>query len=377
MPPERVAGAVLITDGEVHDAPKKSQIKAPLHALIVGRKDERDRKLTVVDAARFAIVGQDAQMVLRVDDFGSNGGGPADVTIRVDGHDAGARTVPIGKNATIHVPIAHGGENVVELEARPGPAELTLQNNRAVVAVSGVRDRLRVLLISGEPHAGERVWRNLLKADPSVRSRSLHHSATAGQAGLYAHRRTLAHRISTRELFSEKLDSFDLIIFDRYRERGILPLAYFENIAAYVENGGALLLSAGRILRADEHLSHTALRRAPGGADRRDRRAGLQADGDATGRSASRHARSSRREYRWQAAELGPLVPSDRRQQDYWRDGYVGTERQATSRAGQHRQRPRRGIAFRSAWLWGARLRGRRPAGRAFAPPRALAYERA
>jgi hypothetical protein len=244
VPPERLAGAILITDGEVHDAPKTATLKAPVHALIVGRKDERDRKLTILDAARFAIVGQDAQMVLRVDDFGGNGG-VADVDIRIDGKSAGTRTVPIGKNATIHVPVAHGGENVVELEARPGPAELTLQNNRAVVAVSGVRDRLRVLLVSGEPHAGERVWRNLLKADPSVdlvhftilRPPDRQDFTPIDELSLIV--------FPTRELFSEKLDSFDLIIFDRYRERGILPLAYFENIAGYVENGGALLLSAG------------------------------------------------------------------------------------------------------------------------------------
>ncbi|HTU00113.1 MAG TPA: hypothetical protein VMF58_18835 [Rhizomicrobium sp.] len=244
VPPERLAGAILITDGEVHDVPKTATLKAPMHALIVGRKDERDRKLTVVDAARFAIVGQSADMTLRVDDFGGNGG-VADVVIRVDGKDIAGLAVPIGKNTTIHVPIAHGGENVVELEAKPGPAELTLQNNRAVVAVSGVRDRLRVLLVSGEPHAGERVWRNLLKADPSVdlvhftilRPPDKQDFTPIDELSLIA--------FPTRELFSEKLDSFDLIIFDHYRERGILPLAYFENIAGYVENGGALLLSAG------------------------------------------------------------------------------------------------------------------------------------
>jgi len=244
-PPERVAGAILITDGEVHDAPKKPAIRAPLHALIVGRKDERDRKLTIVDAARFAIVDQDAAIVLRVDDFGVNTAGAADVAIRVDGRDAGTRTVPVGKNATIHVPIAHGGENVVEIEAKPGPSELTLQNNRAVIAVSGVRDRLRVLLVSGEPHAGERVWRDLLKADPSVdlvhftilRPPDKQDFTPIDELSLIA--------FPTRELFSEKLDQFDLVIFDRYRERGILPLAYFENLAGYVENGGALLVSAG------------------------------------------------------------------------------------------------------------------------------------
>jgi hypothetical protein len=245
VPPERVAGAILITDGEVHDAPKKPSIRAPLHALIAGAHNERDRKLSVVDAARFAIVGQNADIVLRVDDFGSGSDGTADIEIRIDGRDAGIRTVPIGQKATIHVPVAHGGENVVELEAKPGPAELTLQNNRAVVAVSGVRDRLRVLLVSGEPHAGERVWRSLLKADPSVdlvhftilRPPDKQDFTPIDELSLIA--------FPTRELFVEKLDQFDLIIFDRYRERGILPLAYYENIASYVENGGALLVSAG------------------------------------------------------------------------------------------------------------------------------------
>jgi len=245
MPPERVAGAIVITDGEVHDAPKKPAIRAPLQALIVGQRNERDRKLSVVDTARFAIVGQNADIVLRVDDFGTDAGGNADVQVRIDGRDAGIQTVPIGRKTTIHVPVAHGGENVVELEAKPGPAELTLQNNRAVVAVSGVRDRLRVLLVSGEPHAGERVWRSLLKADPSVdlvhftilRPPDKQDFTPIDELSLIA--------FPTRELFVEKLDQFDLVIFDRYRERGILPLAYFENIASYVENGGALLVSAG------------------------------------------------------------------------------------------------------------------------------------
>jgi len=245
VPPERIAGAIVITDGEVHDAPKKPAIRAPLQALIVGQRNERDRKLSVVDAARFAIVGQNADIVLRIDDFGSDAGGNADVQVRIDGRDAGIQTVPIGRKTTIHVPIAHGGENVVELEAKPGPAELTLQNNRAVVAVSGVRDRLRVLLVSGEPHAGERVWRSLLKADPSVdlvhftilRPPDKQDFTPIDELSLIA--------FPTRELFVEKLDQFDLVIFDRYRERGILPLAYFENIASYVENGGALLVSAG------------------------------------------------------------------------------------------------------------------------------------
>jgi hypothetical protein len=249
VPPDRVAGAIAITDGEVHDAPDsgKPPLRAPFHALIVDKPDERDRKLTVVSAARYAIVNQNAPIVIRVDDFGSPPGGYADVDVRVDGVDLGTRLVPVGKDTPVKVTIAHAGENVVELEARPGPGELTLENNRAVAVVNGVRDRLRVLLISGEPNAGERVWRNLLKSDPSV---DLVHFTILRPPEKQAEDPTPIDELSliifpTRELFVEKLDQFDLVIFDRYRERGILPLAYFENIARYVEAGGALLVSSG------------------------------------------------------------------------------------------------------------------------------------
>jgi hypothetical protein len=256
--PSRVAGAFLVTDGEVHDAPAKARV-SPVQALIVGKRGERDRKLTVVNAARYAIVGQPAQIVVRVDDLGGADKGTARVELRIDGADAGARDVPLGRNTPITVPINHEGESVVEIEAEPGPAELTLQNNRAVVAINGVRDRLHVLLVSGEPNAGERVWRSLLKGDPSVdlvhftilRPPEKQDQTPLNELSLIV--------FPTRELFEEKLDSFDLIIFDRYSEHGILPLAYFENIAGYVYDGGALLVSAGPEFAGPMNIYQTPL----------------------------------------------------------------------------------------------------------------------
>ncbi len=249
-PPDRVAGAIAITDGEVHDAPtgRKPALNGPLHVLISGTHDERDRKLTIESASRFAIVGRPAEITLRIDDSEAPAGSPIPVEVRVDGRSTGTRPVQSGKPALIEVPITHAGENVVEVEAGAGPSELTLQNNRAVVPVTGVRDRLRVLLVSGEPHAGERVWRNLLKADPSVdlvhftilRPPDKQDATPISELSLIA--------FPTRELFVEKLDGFDLVIFDRCSTAGglsLIPLAYFENIARYVENGGALLIASG------------------------------------------------------------------------------------------------------------------------------------
>jgi hypothetical protein len=260
VPPERVAGTILITDGEVHDAPATARApKAPLHVLLAGRRDERDRKLSIQSAARFAIVGKTADIVLRVDDFGGGGENFANVTVRIDGKDAGTRLVPTGKPTTVQVPVTHGGENVVELEVRSGPSELTLENNRAVVTINGVRDRLRVMLVSGEPNMSERVWRNLLKSDPSV---DLIHFTILrppdkGDATPITELALIA--FPTQELFETKLYSFDLIIFDRYSERGILPYGYFENIARYVENGGALLISSGQEYAGPMSVSRTPL----------------------------------------------------------------------------------------------------------------------
>ncbi len=261
VPQGRVAGAILITDGQVHDAPapESMTLHAPLQVLIAGKKGERDRKLTVQSAARFAIVGQSAVMRLRIDDLGGSGETSAVLDIHIDGKSFGTRLVPVGKDTDIRVPVAHEGENLVELSAAPGPAELTLQNNRAVVTISGVRDRLRVLLVSGEPHAGERVWRNLLKADPSVdlvhftilRPPDKQDATPINELSLIA--------FPSRELFQEKLRSFDLVVFDRYSERGVLPLVYFQNLASYVQDGGALLVSSGPEFAGPESIYRTPL----------------------------------------------------------------------------------------------------------------------
>src|SRR5205085_4563078 len=186
-------------------------------------------------------------------------GGTSETTVAVDGTPIGNRSVTVGQTSKISVPIRHGGENVVEITAAPGNNELTLANNRAVVTITGVRDRLRVLLVSGEPHAGERVWRNLLKADPSVdlihftilRPPDKQDTTPINELSLIA--------FPARELFQEKLGSFDLIVFDRYRERGVLPLAYFQNIASYVQDGGALLISSGPEFAGPESIYRTPL----------------------------------------------------------------------------------------------------------------------
>src|SRR6201746_2752406 len=268
VPTDRVAGAFMITDGRVHDIPANAAalgFTAPVHALVTGRKDERDRRIAISAAPRFGIVGQPQTITYRLDDQGVSGE-RAKVVVRRDGEVINERTLLSGQTANIDIDIKHAGPNIVEIEASPLENELTLVNNRAVVAIDGVRDKLRVLLVSGEPHSGERTWRNLLKSDASVdlvhftilRPPEKQDGTPINELSLIA--------FPTRELFTPsepggrggKLNEFNLIIFDRYARQGVLPIAYFDNIARYVRAGGAVLVSAG-----PDYASTTSIWRTP------------------------------------------------------------------------------------------------------------------
>jgi hypothetical protein len=253
VPHDRVAGAILLTDGRVHDVPADTAalgFAAPVHALITGHANERDRRVVLVTAPRFSIVNQSQTIAFRVEDQGVPAGGPAQVTVRRDGETIETRAVRSGQQVSINVQIPHPGPNIVEIEASPLDNELTTVNNRAVVSIDGVRDRLRVLLVSGEPHPGERTWRNLLKSDAAVdlvhftilRPPDKQDGTPIIELSLIA--------FPVRELFSPqpvgRLNEFQLIIFDRYYSRSnVLSINYFENIARYVRQGGAVLVAAG------------------------------------------------------------------------------------------------------------------------------------
>ena len=248
IPRQRFAGAIMITDGQVHDVPSADaarQLGAPLHALRTGQRNEGDRRLTVVDAPSYGLVGKQVTLTVRVDDLPGPSNGTTRLSIKRDGVQDNEVDIPLGENVPVPLALNHAGQTIFELEVGPGPKELTLLNNRAVVVINGVRERLRVLLVSGEPHPGERAWRNLLKSDPAVDL--VHFTILRPPEKLDA---TPVRELSlitfpVHELFEVKLADFDLIIFDRYRRRGELPRNYFQNIVNYVNNGGAILSAVG------------------------------------------------------------------------------------------------------------------------------------
>ena len=248
IPSSRLAGVVLITDGIIHDIPiipEQLGIDAPVHVLLTGRRDEQDRRIVVVEAPEFGLVEKTIALRLRAEDSSLPSGAPVSASLRTDGGAVQQFTMRVDETLEIVATLDHPGTNVFELELAPAVGEISPRNNRTLVSVNAIRDRLRVLLISGQPHVGERTWRNLLKSDPNVdlvhftilRPLSKDDGTPLNELALIS--------FPIRELFEDQLYDFDLVIFDRYSRRGLVPFQFMMNIASYVLDGGAVMLSVG------------------------------------------------------------------------------------------------------------------------------------
>ena len=264
VPPARIGGAVFVTDGQVHDIPNVDEalgFQAPIHALISGREDEYDRKIQLVESPRFAIVGTPIEVGYRVENQGEtpSGNESVEVSIYRNGELLAIEQAIAGGTFQTEIELDRAGKNIIEFATDPIEGELTENNNRAVVRIEGIRENLRVLLVSGEPHSGERTWRNLLKSDASVdlvhftilRPPEKQDGTPINELSLIA--------FPTRELFVEKIDDFDLIVFDRYQNRNVLPVLYYDYIAEYVRNGGALMIAAGEEYSGEASVALTPL----------------------------------------------------------------------------------------------------------------------
>ena len=259
VPRDRIAGAILITDGQVHDLPQdldRVRELGPVHALITGDPDAQDRRITLVQAPNFDIVGDEAEFIIRIDD---PEGGLVPLNYAINGGRSQAQYIEAGEDTSIFIEVERRGDNIVVFETPRGEQELTLANNRTAATISGVRDGLRVLLVTGRPNASGRVWRDLLKSDPSVDLVHFTILRPPYKRDVTPLEEMALIAFPTEELFEEKLDGFDLIIFDQYERRGVITMGYLADVARYVDEGGALLVVAGESFAGPASLARTPL----------------------------------------------------------------------------------------------------------------------
>lgn len=261
-PAGRLAGVVVLSDGISADAPDPRLLPAgvPLHHLIAGDPDTPDRRLIVERVPSYSVVGQPAEVIIRIDDGPNAPGGTATLTQSVAGGRTTERTVQTGAPVRLSVPVTRRGAIEMALSVAPlAGGEATLVNNRALVRLNGVTDRLRVLLVSGVPYPGGRVWRDILKSDSNI---DLVHFTILRLPTSFDN--TPPDEMSlipfpVEELFEQHLGDFDLIIFDRFSLSELLSPIYFQDLGARVKAGGGLLVVTGDEFAGQGGLGSTEL----------------------------------------------------------------------------------------------------------------------
>jgi hypothetical protein len=257
IPKGRFSGAVLITDGQIHDLPPDSP-SGPIHVLLSGSPDERDRRLIVEHAPSYGVVGETVTIAYRIEDPGARET-TARVTMRVNGTGETTREAPLGTRQEYSLEIDHAGPTVIEMTVQTAEGELSALNNHALIGINGVRERLRVLLVSGRPHPGERIWRNLLKSDASVDLVHFTILRPPHKSDFTPLEELSLIVFPVGELFETKLHEFDLIVFDRYVLFDLLPNTYLQNVADHVRGGGAILVAAGPEFAGPSSIFKTAI----------------------------------------------------------------------------------------------------------------------
>jgi len=242
---KRIAGIIVITDGQIFDKPKieSALSKIPLHFIIAGSKNEKDRVIITEGIPNYAIIGEKIKFSLKIDSWIDDNKIATDVFL--DGKNIFNENLIPNKFHEIEVPIYHSGKNILEIRISQSQNELTFFNNKKIREINGIHDKLRVMLISGEPNMGLRSWRNILNSDPSIELIHFTILRPPSKRDFTPVKELSLIPFPTQELFAADISKFSLIIFDQYSLQGVLPEKYMNNITEFVLKGGALLDIAG------------------------------------------------------------------------------------------------------------------------------------
>jgi uncharacterized membrane protein len=266
IPPEQRSGVIIISDGNIHDVPvdlnaaEMQQKYGPIHLVMTGKDKEKDRRLEIKKAPLYGLKGTDARIEFVIHDTVLPLNSPVNLTLSTPDGSKRVITAQIGKRQSVYVPIEHAGTNPIEIVVDPLKGEISQSNNRRAVIIQGIRDKLNVLLVSGAPHEGGRYWRNLLTSDPAVELVHFTILRDIDSKDNTARNEMALIPFPHQQLFHEQLNSFDLIIFDRYRNQGILQQKTYRNLARYVRKGGGVLIASGPEYVSPKSIYNTAFK---------------------------------------------------------------------------------------------------------------------
>lgn len=259
-----LAGVVVLSDGLVaSDSAADAQVQSvakslevPVTTMSVGAPFIRDVSVAQVKAGEFAFVENVTELEATIVAHGLSGIATT-VELRRNGEPVASRRLRLGSDG-VAVPVRFEvapdrvGQFVYEIAVPPQSGEATEANNARAFVVKVLRDKVRVLHVAGRPDWDVRALRTLLRRDPNVELLSYY--ILRGLDDIAREDTTAPLSLipfPTDELFEEQLGSFDLIILHNFDSVRHQVEQYLDNIARYVEDGGALVLIGGDLAFED------------------------------------------------------------------------------------------------------------------------------
>jgi len=137
------------------------------------------------------------------------------------------------------------GTHMMSVSSPPQVGESITSNNSISLPMRVVRDKTRVLLVSGNPSPNYRFMRMALKNDPSVDLLSFVILRTPSNVINVPLQEQSLIPFPVDTLFSTELKAFDLVIFDNLPFHVYLNQKHLEAIREFVRSGGAFALIGG------------------------------------------------------------------------------------------------------------------------------------
>jgi uncharacterized membrane protein len=257
-----LAGVFLFTDGadltHLSGDPSRELVeilagfKSPVHTFQAGSNESfKDLSIQSLQAPDFGFVFQ-----------------PIHLTVSLNASSMGNKNIPLvlkeGKNILISkmVEIREGqadyqvelqftprdlGQRVYSLSVPLFAGESIASNNRRDFQVKVIRDRTRVLHLNGRPSWDSRYLREVLVSNPKVDLLSFFILRTLSDDVAAPTSELSLIPFPSNLLFSDYLNSFDLVIFQNFRFESFIDKKLLGNIKNYVEQGGAFLMIGGEL----------------------------------------------------------------------------------------------------------------------------------
>jgi uncharacterized membrane protein len=264
-PGETISTVIVVSDGGDHGSLRRQLVAEPTPPPIAGLSGAKIYTARAGDPSRFKDVGVGD---LSVDEFGFVHN-PVKVEAEIDIIGYEGKRVPVTISSDQGVittkTITAKGNNYrekVEFEITPrrtGTYTYTVAtaryadesvegNNTRPFAIKVIRDKTRVLHIAGMPSWDEKFLRQLLKNDPNVDLVSFFILRTPYDVNQYPTEAYSLIPFPTDELFNERLNTFDLVVFQNFTYRnyfGYNQNLYLSALRDFTKKGGGFVMIGG------------------------------------------------------------------------------------------------------------------------------------